>query len=284
MNFFAIRYFAVKTAYQLPLFEELNERPIIPTDIFLMSFNNKDSITYYYKEYTTRIIPQTIDEQFIIGYFMKQRDAHLISITDDFIEELDIYNNYDVLLFIIDKKKQLFMCEFNPKIAHPENVKNVLSTFCEKYTKDIGYEIKLDFIVDKYKFWQILNECSGVFKIGFNLTAPNLFGGSKVANVWLSELKEIHNMTNVNFEIINEQARLRYDSDELESYRDYADSGGGSWNLKVMMGSRPRYFKSSQNIRKKDVEIASDNPKFVKNNIGSIITEIKDFIKNILNE
>ncbi len=53
----------------------------------------------------------------------------------------------------------------------------------------------------------------------------------KKANEWLTVLKAKHNMTEVSVNFRNNSADFEYDEEELESYRDYADSGGGELAL-----------------------------------------------------
>jgi hypothetical protein len=273
--FFAIRYFVVQTSYKL--FQDEN---IHPKEYFLVPFLKLAEVKYYNRIYTTRLVSPNSKERYILGYLLKSTDTHLIQLKDDLFQEQNI-QNWEKLFFIIDTERQTLLFEYNTPIATPENVKNVLYQLTRKIALDNGYEIKLDFLVDKYAFWQIINDSSGLYQIAFDLNAPNLFGGSKKANEWIKSLKEKHNMTNVKVDFRNEKAELRYEEEELESYRDYADSGGGSWTLGVFQNGRKRKFYSSDHSRKKNIDFSVNDPRFIRENIPYILERLLKIIDSI---
>jgi len=273
--FFALRFFVVQTAYKL-----FQDEDIQPKEYFLIPFLKLLEVKYYNKIYTIRLITHNTKEKYLLGYLLKSTDTHLIKLNNDLFQEQNI-QNWEKLFFIIDTEKQIILFEYNTPIATPENVKNVLFQLTRKVALDNGYEIKLDFLVDKYAFWQIINDSSGLYQIAFDLNAPNLFGGSKKANEWIKSLKEKHNMTNVKVDFRNENAELRYEEEELESYRDYADSGGGNWTLGVFQNGRKRKFYSSDHLRKKDVEFSVTDPVFIRVNIPYILEKLIKIIEII---
>ena len=276
MNFFAIRYFSVKASMTLfPLDEGME-----PKDLFTKPLLNKKETTYYNRIYTARILNDNNTDNLILGYLLKSVDTHLIELDKELFNEEDI-QNWEKLFFVIDQNKQIIVFEHNSSIATPDNVKNVLQNLTENYASSFGYDIKLDFLVDKFAFWEIIEGSNGLYQIGFDLNAPNLFGGSKKANEWLKTLKEKHNMSEVSVDFKNESADLTYDKDELESYRDYADSGGGNWTLGVMESNRKKQYKSSNHLRRKDMDFNGDNPKSVKENIIVLIDRFKALVENI---
>lgn len=272
MNFFAIRYFVVKSS--LTLFPVEGQEP---KDLFLEPLKNKTEAKYYNRIYTTRILNQNLDDRYLIGYFLKSTDTHVIYLEHEFFNEEDI-ENWEKLFFILDTKRQVIAIETQTQIATPENVKNVLYQLTYKNANNNGFDIKIDFLVDQFAFWDIINESDGVYQIAFDLNAPNLFGGSKKANDWLSELKEKHNMSSVGVDFKNENAALRFEDEELESYRDYADSGGGSWTLGVLQNKRKKKYKSANHLRKKEIEFNANEPSKLKNNLTSVIEKLKNVI------
>jgi hypothetical protein len=276
MNFFATRYFVVQSAYTLfPLPDNLK-----PQDLFILPFKGQQEIKYYNKKYTTRLVNTNLNDRYLIGYLLKSTDTHLIQLDKDLFKEQDI-QNWEKLFFIIDTEKQVILFEYNTPIATPDNIKNVLYLLTKSDTHERGFEVKLDFLVDKYAFWQIIKEANGIYQIAFDLNAPNLFGGSKKANEWLKTLKEKHNMTNVKVDFRNENADLRYEEEELDSYRDYADSGGGNWTLGVLQNGRKKKYYSADHLRKKEVEFSADDPKFIRDNLEYIRQRLIDVIKAI---
>ena len=276
MNFYAIRYFVVKSSLTLfPLDEGLK-----PKDLFIQPLVNRLETKYYNRTYTARILNDNSNDRYLAGYLLKSTDTHLIQLDKDLFNESDI-PNWEKLFFDIDTERQIVIFEYNTPIATPENVKNVLHQLINKSANQSGYEVKLDFLVDKFAFWDIIKESVGIYQIAFNLNAPNLFGGSKKANEWLKNLKEKHNMTNVGFDFRNENSELNYDQEELESYRDYADSGGGSWTLGVLQNGRKKKYKSVNHLRRKEVEINTNDPREIKRALLIIINRLQLIIDSL---
>lgn len=246
MKIFGLRYFSIQSQNTLfPIPDSLT-----PNGLFVHCLNQKLTIEYYGKNYTTRIVQQTVDNRYLIGYLLKSVDLQLISLDDALFDEQEI-ENWEKIFFVIDQETQIIAFEQDASIATPENIKNVLELLTNKITSNWGYSIKLEFIVDKFTFWSIIESSNGIFQIAFKLNAPNLFGGSKKANEWLKELKERHNMTSVGFDVKNDNAALKYDQEELESYRDYADSGGGEWTLTVLQTNRRKNTRAQIILGKK---------------------------------
>ena len=273
MKIFGLRYFSIKsqnTIFELP--DELK-----PNQLFIYALNQRQTVGYYGKSYTTRIIQQTIDNRYLIGYLLKSVDLNLISLDDTLFDEQEI-ENWEKVFFVIDQETQIMAFEQDASIATPDNIKNVLELLSNSPIAQWGYNIKLEFIVDKFRFWSIIEKSNGIFQIAFKLNAPNLFGGGKRANEWLRELKARHNMTSIGVDVKNENAALTYDQEELESYRDYADSGGGEWTLTVLQASRKKKYKSANHLRKRDLEIDDDSPRFILNNIQTVIQKMSEII------
>jgi hypothetical protein len=276
MNFYALRYFVVKSSLTLfPIDEGLQ-----PKDLFTQPLVYRLETKYYNRTYTARILNDNLKDRYLVGYLLKSTDTHVIQLDKDLFNESDI-PNWEKLFFVIDTEKQIIIFEYNTPIATPDNVKNVLHQLTNKSANQSGYEVKLDFLVDKFAFWDIIKQSAGIYQIAFDLNAPNLFGGSKKANEWLKTLKEKHNMTHVAVDFRNENAELNYEQDELESYRDYADSGGGSWTLGVLQNGRKKKYKSVNHLRRKEVEINTNDPIETKRVLTIIIERLQLIIDSL---
>ena len=274
MNLFAIRYFVVQSSITLfPL-----EKGIEPKDLFTLPLTNKSETKYYNRTYTTRLLNSNLDDKYLVGYILKSTDTHVIRLDQVLFDEEDI-QNWEKLFFILDTEKQIIAIEHQSQIATPDNVKNVLHQMTNQIASNNGYEVKVDFLVDKFAFWEIIKESHGLYQIAFDLNAPNLFGGSKKANEWLKNLKEKHNMTKVGVDFRNENANLNYEYEELESYRDYADSGGGSWTLGVLQNGRKKKYKSANHLRRQDVEFDADDPNNLRSNLEGVIKYLRGIIE-----
>lgn len=276
MKFFAIRYFVVKSSLTLfPL-----EQGMQPKDLFTFPIITSKETNYYNRTYTTRLLNSNPDDRFLIGYLLKSIDVHLIKLDDKLFNEEDI-KNWEKLFFIIDTEKQVIVLEHQSQVATEDNVRNVLYQLTDEISSSNGYEIKLDFLVDKFAFWDLINQSTGIYQIAFELNAPNLFGGSKKANEWLADLKQKHNMTKVAVDFRNDNAELNYQAEELESYRDYADSGGGNWTLGIMKDGRKKRFKSEQHLRKEEIELNADDPNYLKENLEAIVERLQIVINKL---
>lgn len=276
MKLFAIRYFVVKSSLTLFPLEEGME----PKDLFTFPLTKRQETTYYNRTYISRFLNNNLDDRYLIGYLLKSTDTHLIKLEKELFNEEDI-QNWEKLFFIIDTQKQVIGIEHQNQIATPENVKNVFIKLTNKYAFDNGYEVKFDFLVDKFAFWGIIQESSGIYQIAFELNAPNLFGGSKKANDWLKNLKEKHNMTKVSVDFRNENAELGYEQEELESYRDYADSGGGHWTLGVLQNGRKKRYKSANHLRREEIELDTNDPGFLRQNLRYIVERLQLIIDKL---
>lgn len=276
MNFFAIRYFSVKSSITLfPLDEGME-----PRDLFTFPILSKKETKYYNRTYTARVLNADSIEPIILGYLLKSTDTHVIHLEQELFNEEDI-QNWEKLFFVLDQEKQIIAFEHNSAIATPENVKNVLISLTNNYANSFGYDIKLEFLVDKFAFWDIIKDSNGLYQIAFDLNAPNLFGGSKKANEWLTILKAKHNMTKVSIDFRNDSAELGYEEEELESYRDYADSGGGNWTLGVLQNNRKKKYKSANHLRRKEMDFDADNPKSIRENLHHLIERFWTLINNL---
>lgn len=276
MKLFGLRYFSIKsenTLFDLP-------DQLTPGNLFVYALNKNITIDYYGKSYTTRLVVQTVSARYLVGYILKSTDVHLINLDEKLFSEEDIIN-WEKIFFVIDQETQIFACQHNYDIATADNIKNVLEILTNAAISSFGYVVKLEYIVDKFKFWNIIEESNGIFQIAFKLNAPNLFGGSKVANQWLKELKDKHNMTTVGVDVRNENAALTYDEEELESYRDYADSGGGEWTLAVLQKGRRRKYKSANHLRQKDLDLENDSPSFILRNIEDVFRKMIDIFDSL---
>lgn len=275
MNFYAIRYFVVKSSMTLfPLDEGVQ-----PKDLFTQPLIDKVETDYYSRKYTARILNEDPKDQYLIGYLFKSTDTHVIQLDRNIYDESDT-PNWEKLFFLIDTIQQLIIFEFNTPIATPENVKNVLYKLTNRVAKHSGYEIKLEFVIDKFAFWDIISASSGIYQIAFDLNAPNLFGGSKKATDWLKTLKEAHNMTHVAVDFRNEEGQLKYEHEELESYRDYADSGGGTWTLGILQNGSKKRFKSANHLKKSELEIDTNDPKEILETLSTVIERLRTVINS----
>lgn len=74
MKIFGLRYFSIKS--QNTLFGPPEH--LQPSQFFLYALQQNINVQYYGKTYTTRIIQQSVDNRYLIGWFLKSVDLSLI--------------------------------------------------------------------------------------------------------------------------------------------------------------------------------------------------------------
>jgi predicted lipase len=164
MKIFGLRYFSIKsqnTLFQLP-------DNLLPNQLFVYSLLQKRTLTYYGKNYTIRLIEQSNENSYLVGYFLKSVDLNLISLDEELFQEKEI-ENWEKVLFVVDQQLQIIAFEHNSGIAAPDNIQNVIELMVNALVQQWGYVIKIEFIIDKFRFWSIIDKSTGIFQIAFKL-------------------------------------------------------------------------------------------------------------------
>jgi hypothetical protein len=187
-------------------------------------------------------------------------------------------NNWLEIPFYVNYKRQLLLFVQRNSVIKIQDLASLLSTIDEEGQKRDHYSIKVEPIINPTKFWSTIEESEGLFEINFELNAPNLFGAYKSANEFQKELKSIYNQDAVKFGIENKNANLKYDTETLESFRDYADSGGGHWLLKILKNGRKRVIKSYQNARSLKIDFI-DSVQDLKDHKEKLLIFIREIVK-----
>lgn len=273
MKLIAFRYFIIKTTHTL--FEEPNN---ISKDLFFKPFEERYEIQYYYSKYTTRI--HDFNGNYFWGYLFKSKDISLIKLDSKDFDEEEI-NNWDKLFFIIEKKSQLIFVEQKSQIASQENIQRVINKMVNDYACNYGYEIKIKFITDHKAFWNIIDSARGIYRIAFKLNAPNLFGATKKANEIVKTLQKETNMTEATFDLRNKNSNLKINREDLDSYRDYADSGGGEWTLGVLENKHKKKYSSKKFVKTIDLECNSENKHLIEERLDNIIANLDGLIEDL---
>jgi hypothetical protein len=167
--------------------------------------------------------------------------------------------DWPFLEFLADMSRQIMLIRENTAIIREvSTLAGVLSEMANVSMFNHGYTTSFEPLVRPDSFWTEVEQSDGVYRLQFRLKSPNLFGADSDANEALRRLRERFNNTEADIVLRNEQGKLALPRKELETYRDYADKGGGSWSLTVKKGKRTRKIKSEQNAVRITIEMPDD--------------------------
>ena len=229
---------------------------------------NRDFRTKEGPEYALRVTERSDD--FVIGKLSKKRYYALHEKGADDIRDREI-EDWPYLDFLADFRRgeQLVVIRFNSSVVRDlTTLGKVLTEMANQVMFNRGYATSFEPLVKPDSFWHEVERAEGVFAVKFKLKSPNLFGAASEANEALRELRNIFNNTEADITLKNEQGRLTLPHDAIETYRDYADRGGGSWSLTVRRGNSKRRIKSED----KAVRITVDIPDGA--DLGAILRDV----------
>jgi len=155
--------------------------------------------------------------------------------------------NSDVQLLVIE-----FKSGFGYSVGH---LAEALAELANQRLFNQGYAVTFEPIVGEETFWNLIESSKGVYALNFQLTSPNLFGATASASAGLRELQKHFNNNRVAVSLYNDKGKLNLPKQEIESYREYADKGGGNWKITIQSNkNRKRSYKSSDKAIKITIE------------------------------
>jgi hypothetical protein len=213
---------------------------------------------------------------------LKSTTTEIIIPEGDFFDQESI-DNWEKLFFAIDTDQQIILSQYSSNIAQPSVIKNVFTKMFEMTGIQLDHEVMIEFICEPQSFWEFIEDADSLYRVRFELSAPNLFGASKKANTYMEEVKKRYNATDYKGELSNPQGKLKPDREEFENFRDYADSGGGNWSVTKGKNGKKSTLTSSEVFRHDRLDLTIKSPAELKikvNNIRKIaIEKIKHFLK-----
>ena len=174
----------------------------------------------------------------------------------DDIKETTV-EDWPFLEFLCDttEHKQLLVIQYNSRIIPKiSTISHVLTEIVNIGMFSYGYSVSFQPLVSETSFWEYVGQSEGIFRLSFNLQSPNLFGADQKANESLKKLQEVFNNTETRITLANQGGDLKIPKDIVETYRDYADKGGGNWELVTKRKNKKRKIKSSDKSIKVTVE------------------------------
>lgn len=253
---------------------------IVPMEehLFLIKGNDKEKLAWFKEafllnheckirnqEYAIRIIPpdEKQNRDLVFGKLSRKRIHAIHAKTVDDIKDVPT-EDWPYLEFLCDcsVNKQLIVVEYNSAVIYTiSSMKSILEELVSHALFQKGYSVRVEPIIEDTSFWNIIENAERVFSLSFILNSPNLFGAAMKANEALREVQGLYNNTCIKIGIENEKGLLKVPKDRIESYREYADQGGGEWTVITQSkerGKRKRKQSSAQRALKITTEKASN--------------------------
>lgn len=273
LKFYGLRYFVSSTQMKLDLGIDSKKKP---SDIYVVDIitNRNKGYEYRSQKYKFTVYPFSSSDRFILGYLLKHKPKEITDIQGAENEpKISMVTNWERVIFLLDKENQCLLVQSKNSAIEEEVVKNALTGICNQLATNAGYQVRFEYIVQPEAFWNVIEEARGIIQVSFDLDAPNLFGSRMAANELMKQAKENYNISSAKIELTNVNAKLNLvkEREEFEKYREYADNGGGTWSLKVIMdGKKPRRFHSKKFLKKEESPIKNDKPNWIKSNLESV--------------
>lgn len=196
-------------------------------------------------EFAVRVLESTDDV--VYGKISKKKLYKLHSKTPEDIKDITI-DDWPYLGFACDlSSNQSLVIQYDSAFIYKVNaLKNVLEEIVNPKMFPNGYAVSFEPIVDRSTFWSLIDGSEGVFSITFNLKSPNLFGAESSANEALKKLQGLFNNNKLTVKLENDAGKLNTPKKAIGSYQEYADKGGGDWNLTLRKKNRKRTYKSTE--------------------------------------
>jgi len=150
--------------------------------------------------------------------------------------------NLTTQTLLIQKKTTVF--------STPFSAKNILEDFFSNLLRDNDLTFKVDEITYKEKFWEIIRSAEKIYSLQLNLKSPNFFRGRYKANELLEELRKLYNNTEVDFQVKNDEGKLKLLRENLEDFIHYIAEGGGKYIINIMQNGIIHRILSKINIKK----------------------------------
>ncbi|MFU2209755.1 hypothetical protein [Solidesulfovibrio sp. C21] len=272
-NFICLRYYVVPVQYDL--FRQ-NVGDIEKNNIFRAKFlvNNNYRLTDT-REYAVRI--NSVLDGMYYGKLSKKNIAEKHELTPTDIQD-DSQDDWPYLNFVADTTpgNQLFVVEKKAKIFQSiEGLKNILRQIAKKTMMYTGFTVNFEPIVKKLVFWNIIKDSDSIYSLKFSLESPNMLGASATAREGLKELQTIFNNSTATVQLENPDGQLIVPETRVETYREYVDQGGGSWELGVGQNGEKKTYRSIENaIQLKE--------KIIKEDIVNILAKVVEKFKALL--
>jgi hypothetical protein len=240
------------------------------TETFL---TNLDLKTKREQEYAIRIIKK--ERNAIYGKISKKQLYHHHEKVPNDIMDVNI-EDWPYVSFACDtrEKVQILVLEYDSRIIQRIGIfAEILSELANINMFRYGHSVSFEPIVDEKTFWNIIESSDGVYSISFFLSSPNIFGSESAANEALAELRNTFHNNRVNVTLANDQGKLIVPREKVDTYREYADRGGGNWKVVIQRKNKKRKYLSTERAIKVTIEAEG------KGNVDTLRKALHNFLE-----
>lgn len=210
--------------------------------------HGREYYLYYVKQFDENIMQCKL----VRKTSLKKHELGKTDVTETTIDD------YPYINVFVHLHSQKFLIELNQSIfADYMTSKMILESLINSMLSRDECFISIAPITDEMKFWNYIDNSSGIYEVEFLLKAPNFLDGDTDAEEFLREIEGKTQITSVGLKLTNEKAELSIKKDNIDSYVKYASAGGGEWTIKKINASgKKETIKSMQKCRKLNLSVS----------------------------
>jgi len=168
-------------------------------------------------------------------------------------------DSWPFIEFLCNTDKQAIVFKLDTTIfPRIQKLKFTLNNIASSLLFPYGYTVNFDPILEKTTFWKIIKQSDKIYSVRFNLEAPNMLNGAAKASELMHHMKHVYNITHTSIGLTNSSGELNVTEENVETFRDYADKGAGSWSVTSEINGKRQTTRSVENARKVPINKTED--------------------------
>lgn len=226
---------------------------------FFEELENKGSLeTTYTKRKYILIFKENVND-IVHCQIARKREVSINKLNGNEINET-IEEDYPYVNFFVDLPSQKILIEINSSVFdNNETGKKIIENVMKAYFNKHDVLIDINPITEEYDFWQMIKENEKVYKITFELNAPNWGNSANAAKEFAEDTKRL-GADKTLLTISNKDGNLYADEEVIGSFIKYIAEGAGTWQATLKTDAKGKStIKSGQKTKKLSLEISRDD-------------------------
>lgn len=205
-------------------------------------YRNKPYYLFFVKMYDNDIMQCKL----VRKTTLKKHDLGEKDIDETIIDDYPYVNVFVHLAsqkFLVELNQSIFV-DYETSIVVLQNIINTILTVNDCY-------INIQAILDDKTFWNFIKTSKLVYEVELILKAPNMFDVSDNADSFVRAIENITNAKTVAVKLNNDEGKLEIKKENIDTYVQYANAGGGEWVIKrkTKEEGKKTTIKSSQKCK-----------------------------------